>query len=100
MIPTVTPTNTHIEGSCFCRPPKTIKAYLIGLRERVASPEYTICARSLRSLTDEWEAHNLLYSLGIARGRTESVDLDEARWHTEIAYYVLASFYRLTWKMI
>ena len=100
MIPTVTPTNTHIEGSCFCRPPKTIKAYLIGLRERVASPEYTICARSLRSLTDEWEAHNLLYSLGIARGRTESVDLDEARWYTEAAYFLLAAVYKATWRVI
>lgn len=100
MIPTVTPTNTHIEGSCFCRPPKTIKAYLIGLRERVASPEYTICSRSLRSLTDEWEAHNLLYSLGIARDRTESVDLDAARWYTEAAYFLLAAAYKATWRAI
>ena len=100
MTPTVTPTNTHIEGSYLCRPPRTIEAYLTGLRERIASAEYTICSRSLRSLVDEWEAHNLLHSLGIARSRTASVDLDAARWYTEAAYFLLAGIYKLLWKYI
>lgn len=50
--------------------------------------------RGISDMIHEWRAHNLLYTLGIKRSRTGTVDLDlkEPTWR-KIAYYVLSPFY-------
>ena len=45
----------------------------------------------------EWRAHNLLWSLGIKRERTKTVDLElKVKWYYKIGYFIL-SFCYLRW---
>lgn len=50
--------------------------------------------RSLSSMIEEWRVHNLLYSLGIERDRTKSVDLNiNQPWYVKAAYAILSPLY-------
>lgn len=50
--------------------------------------------RSLSSMIKEWRVHNLLYSLGIKRDRTKSVDLNiNQPWYVKAAYAILSPLY-------
>lgn len=52
--------------------------------------------RTLLSMQREWEAHNLLYKLGIFKASTGSTDLDNNESFIRKAGYVVLSFiYRL-----
>lgn len=52
--------------------------------------------RTLSSMRREWEAHNLLYKLGIFKARTGSTDLDNNESFIRKAGYAVLSFvYRL-----
>ena len=52
--------------------------------------------RTLTSMRREWEAHNLLYKMGILRSRTRSTDLDNNESFIRKAGYAVLSFiYRL-----
>lgn len=52
--------------------------------------------RTLTSMRREWEAHNLLYKMGILRSRTGSTDLDNNESFIRKAGYAVLSFiYRL-----
>lgn len=43
---------------------------------------------------NEWRAHNLLYSMGIEKERTRSVDLSiNESWYKKIGYFILSLFY-------
>lgn len=71
------------------------------LKEIMNRPEFQAFAkegytRSLASMRREWEAHNLLYRLGILKSRTGSSDLDQRESFIRRAGYVVLSFiYRL-----
>jgi hypothetical protein len=95
----ITPNNTHVKGSWQTKSPTAIKQRILALREFCSVKDATILTRSVRSLVDEWCAHNLLYYLGIARSRTADVDLDKAKWYTEAGYFILAAIYKLTYKL-
>ena len=46
------------------------------------------------SLLNEWRTHNLLYSLGVQKERTASVDLESNQsWYMTVAYAILSPFY-------
>ena len=46
------------------------------------------------SLLNEWGTHNLLYSLGVQKERTASVDLESNQsWYMTVAYAILSPFY-------
>lgn len=50
--------------------------------------------RTLKSWLREWQAHNVLYTLGVARKRTGSVDLNEnASGIARFCYNLLALLY-------
>lgn len=96
----ITASNTHIDNSYQTKSPVAIKSQVLTLRAFCRVRDATLLTRSVRSLTDEWCAHNFLYYLHIARGRTADVDLDEAKWHTEIGYFILAAIYKLIYTIL
>lgn len=52
--------------------------------------------RTLSSMQREWEAHNLLYKLGIFKASTESTDLENNEsFILKTGYAVLSFIYRL-----
>lgn len=54
--------------------------------------------RLMRSLYFEWVAHNALYALGFARGKTKDVDLEYTpKWYISALYGILG---RLAWPFI
>ena len=47
--------------------------------------------RGIRSIIREWRAHNVLYSLGIARNRARTVDLNlNNPWYVRFSYWLLS----------
>lgn len=98
----VTEDNTHVTNSFTIKRPKMIRCAVEGIEKFCILNGYScpILKRTTRSLTDEWCAHNLLYYLHIARSRTADVDLDKARWYTEVIYFVLANIYKLIWNQL
>ena len=86
--------NTHIESSYKVKKISAMRALLESHR---GSPVYSWLAltkRSVSSMIMEWRAYNLLHALGIARSRTESVDLDYPQaWYYKVGYFVLGCFY-------
>lgn len=91
--------NTHIEDSYKITNPNNIKKYLQQLKQKAPSNTCTIITRSLKSLSNEWMAHNLLYYCKFMQNRTKDVDLDSAKWYTEVGYSCLSCIYRLIWKI-
>lgn len=53
-----------------------------------------VAKRSARCLVREWQAHNLLYDLGLFRTHTATVDLDAKRWY-DFAYHVVGAIYNI-----
>lgn len=51
--------------------------------------------RTIKSLTKEWIAHNVLYKLHIARSHTKSVDLNIERWYRILGYNIIYFVYKL-----
>ena len=45
--------------------------------------------RTIKSLTKEWIAHNVLYKLHIARSHTKSVDLNIEIWYRMLCYNII-----------
>lgn len=59
--------------------------------------EYAIHVRTMFGMICEWRAHNLLWSLGIKRERTKTVDLElKVKWYYKIGYFILSCCY-LRW---
>lgn len=57
-------------------------------------PDHIVFTRSISSLVKEWQSHNLLYRLRIAKDRTKDVDLEcPQKWYYKIAYFLLSLLY-------
>lgn len=53
-------------------------------------PDHVAFKRTRRSMILEWEAHNLLYRLGIRKDKTADVDLDYPQpWIKRLGYGIL-----------
>ena len=53
-------------------------------------PEHVAFRRSRKSMVLEWEAHNLLYRMGIKKNKTSDVDLDYPQpWIKRLGYGIL-----------
>lgn len=51
--------------------------------------------RTIKSLTKEWIAHNVLYKLHIAQSHTKSVDLNIEKWYRILCYNIIYWLNRL-----
>lgn len=90
---TLSSNNTHIEDSYKIKSIDDMQNILWELQLRVSN-RMAINKRGIWSMTHEWRAHNLLYSLGIQRDRTKSVDLDiNQPWYIRLAYPIISMFY-------
>lgn len=62
------------------------------IRKTIATEGY-LYSRSYESWETEWRAHNVLHSLGIARERTGSVDLNDDESKFRLFCYKLLSVF-------
>lgn len=86
--------NTHIESSYKIKKIGAMRALLESHRDSPVYSGMAITKRSVSSMIMEWRAHNLLHALGVARSRTESVDLDYPQaWYYKVGYFVLGCLY-------
>lgn len=98
----VLPNVTTIENSFQIRSIKEMKhvinsARAISKNHHKKYKEYAIHVRTMFSMICEWRAHNLLWSLGIKRERTKTVDLElKVKWYYKIGYFILSCCY-LRW---
>lgn len=90
---TVTEDNTHIEDSYRVKNIFDMWNVLNMIQEE-CEEELSIHKRALSGMINEWRVHNLLYSLGIQRDRTKSVDLNIGQpWYVKVAYFLLSPLY-------
>ena len=88
----ITECNIHIENSYIFTKEDRIKQYLINLKDTVKRYDLSCIVfqkRTIKSLTKEWIAHNVLYKLHIARSHTKSVDLNIERWYRIWCYNII-----------
>lgn len=86
--------NTHIESSYKIKNISAMRALLESHRDSPVYSGLAITRRSVSSMIMEWCAYNLLHALGVARSRTESVDLDYPQaWYYKVGYFVLGCLY-------
>ncbi len=92
--------DTHAAGSHKVRSPRGIAAAVSSIR--AAAPAWASCARRTeKSMRREWEAHNLLYRLHVARKRTASADFEPHTGRALAAcYFCLSALYRAAWRVI
>ena len=89
----LTEENVRIIDSCEVRSKEGMVAFLTQFREN-ASTDMAINQRSMKSLVDEWRAHNLFYGLHVFRSRTHDVDLERHQsWWREAFCRVVSFFY-------
>lgn len=67
--------NTTIFNSYRIKNLSDMKAIIHHIRKRFSN-NMSIHKRSINSMIHEWRVHNLLYSFGIEKDRTKSVDLN------------------------
>lgn len=93
--------NTTIFDSYLVKSPQDMKSIICQIQSEV-SGKYAINTRSVSSMVYEWRVHNLLYSLGIERGRTKDVDLNIGQpWYSKVLYFILSPFYlHFKWKFL
>ncbi len=85
--------NTSIIDSYQVKNITDMEAILRLIREE-ASDEMAVNKRNISSMIYEWRTHNLLYALGIMRGRTGSVDLNTGQpWYIKVLYAIISPFY-------
>ena len=85
--------NTTILDSYKVSSPKDMKSIIYHIKEQVTD-DIAINIRSVSSMIYEWRVHNLLYTLGIMRARTSSVDLNiNQPWYIKVLYTILSPFY-------
>ena len=86
--------NTYIQDSYKVRKIDDMWAILWEIGNEVEDDSMAVNKRGIWSMTHEWRAHNLLYSLGIEKDRTGSVDLSLGQpWYARLCYKVLSLFY-------
>lgn len=82
-----------IEDSYRVKDPKDMKRILERIRSR-ATGKTILDKRSIDSMIKEWKCHNLLYTFGLFKSRTKSVDLQaEQPWYVKLGYSLLSIFY-------
>ena len=87
--------NIHIDNSYKITSTKEMKSMLI-LIKGAAENRGIIYKRSMRSWIKEWQAHNILYKLGIKPSSSKDVDMDEDETKGRLfVYNILSLFY---WK--
>lgn len=75
LIVTCTEKCISIEHSYRIESSKDMKEVLNKIRDYYPD-NYAIHKRSIKGMIREWRTHNLLYSLGIEKERTKTVDLE------------------------
>ena len=86
--------NIHIENSYTIKNEKQMITLLKCARELAKSLYDYKYKRTISSWLREWEAHNLLYALGVEKKRTGSVDLNEDESKTRrFGYFALSLLY-------
>ena len=86
----VTEDNIHIEDSYKITETSKMKNILLIIKNKYSIYECGIIhIRSINSLVREWQAHNILYKLHIARSHTKSVDLNDERWYRILGYNII-----------
>lgn len=66
---------TSIENSYRLESRKDMKEFL-NLVRKDCPFDFAIYRRTIKDMIREWRTHNLLYSLGIKKDRTKTVDLE------------------------
>lgn len=95
---TITKDNIHIENSYNITKESYIKKYITDIKDSVENYRINCIVfqkRTIKSLTKEWIAHNVLYKLHIARSHTKSVDLNVERWYRILCYNIIYFVYKL-----
>lgn len=84
--------NIHITDSFQYTTKKEMKEIIQYLKKLYL--DHIVFTRSISSLVKEWQSHNLLYRLRIAKDRTKDVDLEcPQKWYYKIAYFLLSILY-------
>lgn len=85
--------NIHIVDSYTIKMRETMRCVLVDLKEYLEL-KYIVSPfdhRSIKSMVNEWVAHNNLYKLGYKRERTCSVDLNyPQKWYMPILYWLFS----------
>ena len=84
--------NIHITDSYLITEADDMYVILEDIREHALSEGFEY-GRSNESWVKEWLAHNVMYSIGISRDRTVSVDLDENESWWRLLLYALISLF-------
>lgn len=86
--------STHIEDSVRIKRSRDMRAVLELIRLKLTGESlFSVNRLGLGTMVAEWRAHNLLYALGVARKRTQDVDLNDNPWWLRLAYGVLSCLY-------
>lgn len=86
--------STSIQDSYRIKDYINMRDILIKIRMQVNDEELAINKRSLKSMIKEWRVHNLLYSFGIERDRTCTVDIEAKQsWYVKLLYTIISPFY-------
>lgn len=80
--------NIRIENSYVITTEDYIELILTNLKNKI-SDHIVFQKRTIKSLTKEWIAHNVLYKLHIARSHTKSVDLNIESWYRIWCYNII-----------
>lgn len=92
---TVREDNVNIKDSYTIRKRSEMREFLSLLQEAInkygAMTDTVFNHRTIKSMVDEWVAHNNLYVLHIERERTKSVDLDYPQKKAYSILYRIAS---------
>lgn len=98
----VLPNVTRIENSFQIRSIKEMKSLINNIRtitkiHHKICKNYPIHTRTMFGMICEWRAHNFLWSLGVKKECTKTVDLElKVKWYYKIGYFVLSCCY-LRW---
>ena len=85
--------NTTIFDSYKVKSPWDMTSIIYYIKAE-ASDKMAINKRNISSMIYEWRTHNLLYTLGIMRDRTKSVDLNtDQPWYIKALYTIISPFY-------
>lgn len=85
--------NTSIKDSYRVKNISEMKVIINKIRAEVPE-DMAVHTRSMFGMINEWRAHNLLYTLGIKKDRTGTVDLDTNEpWYRKVGYAILSPFY-------
>ena len=86
--------NTYIQDSYKVKRVDEMQGILRMIQSEVEDDSMAINKRGIWSMTHEWRAHNLLYSLGFEKDRTRSVDLNlNQPWYIKLGYKILSLLY-------